>query len=167
MPLRVSALRTLGAFANVFAIESFMDELAAAAGADPVAFRLKHLADPRARAVIEAAARAANWQPGATGAGTRGRGLGFVYCDAQLRDELAVRATATSRPVVPGHTYPRAKQLSSKLARFPAFRQVAAEGQDTQGVAKRTVAQFVGDDSHAAVGLHARYRGNPVRPNPN
>src|SRR5258707_10384499 len=54
MPIRVSALRTLGAYANVFAIESFMDELAAAAGTDPVAFRLAHMQDPRARAVIEA-----------------------------------------------------------------------------------------------------------------
>ena len=48
-PIRVSALRTLGAYANVFAIESFMDELAAAAGADPVAFRLAH-SRTRARA---------------------------------------------------------------------------------------------------------------------
>ena len=48
MPIRMSALRTLGAYANVFAAESFMDELALAAGADPVAFRLAHLKDPRA-----------------------------------------------------------------------------------------------------------------------
>ena len=46
MPIRVSALRTLGAYANVFALESFMDELAAAAGADPVAFRLAHIEGP-------------------------------------------------------------------------------------------------------------------------
>ncbi len=78
MPLRVSALRSLGAYANVFAIESFMDELAAAAGADPVAFRLKHLADPRAKAVIEAAAKAANWKPGAASDGVRGRGIAFA-----------------------------------------------------------------------------------------
>jgi len=51
-PVRVSALRGLGAHMNVFAIESFMDELAVAAGADPVDFRLIHLQDPRARAVI-------------------------------------------------------------------------------------------------------------------
>ena len=50
MPIRVSALRTLGAYANVFAIESFMDEMAALAKADPVAFRLAHLKDPRAQA---------------------------------------------------------------------------------------------------------------------
>ena len=53
MPLRVSALRTLGAYSNVFAIESFLDELARAAKADPIAFRLAHLKDSRARAVIE------------------------------------------------------------------------------------------------------------------
>ena len=61
MPIRTSALRTLGAFANVFAIESFMDELAAERGEDPLAFRLRHLKDPRARAVLEAAARRAGW----------------------------------------------------------------------------------------------------------
>lgn len=61
MPLRTSALRSLGATANVFAIESMMDELALEAGEDPVVFRLRHLDDPRARAVIEAAAKRANW----------------------------------------------------------------------------------------------------------
>ncbi len=55
-PLRSSALRSLGAFANVFAIESFMDELALAAGDDPLSYRLKHLTDPRARDVLTTAA---------------------------------------------------------------------------------------------------------------
>ena len=77
-PLRASALRALGAHANVFAIESFMDELAQAAGADAVEFRLRHLRDPRARAVIEAVAKSSGWQPGATGDGVRGRGIGFA-----------------------------------------------------------------------------------------
>jgi CO/xanthine dehydrogenase Mo-binding subunit len=76
MPIRVSALRALGAYANVFAMESFMDELAAAAKADPVEFRLRHLTDPRARAVIEAAAKQAGWQPGQRGG--NGRGIGFA-----------------------------------------------------------------------------------------
>jgi len=78
MPLRVSALRTLGAYANVFAIESFMDELALMANTDPVAFRLAHLKDPRARAVIEAVAEKANWKPGEKSDGLRGRGIGFA-----------------------------------------------------------------------------------------
>lgn len=51
-PLRVSALRSLGAYANIFAVESFMDELAEKAGKDPFAFRLAHLDDERAKAVI-------------------------------------------------------------------------------------------------------------------
>ncbi len=61
-PLRVSALRSLGAYANIFAIESFMDELALAAGVDPLEFRLRHLRDQRARAVLLAAAEAVGWQ---------------------------------------------------------------------------------------------------------
>jgi CO/xanthine dehydrogenase Mo-binding subunit len=113
MPLRVSALRTLGAFANVFAIESFMDELAAAAGADPVAFRLKHLADARARAVIEAAARTAGWRAGATGDGARGRGIGFAryknasaYCAVVAEVEVAetIRLRRAIAAVDAGHT---------------------------------------------------------------
>jgi CO/xanthine dehydrogenase Mo-binding subunit len=76
-PLRTSALRTLGGYANVFAAESFIDELAAAAGADPVEFRLRHLKDPRARAVIEAAAQRAGWQAGAKGDGKTGRGFSY------------------------------------------------------------------------------------------
>ncbi len=77
MPLRTSALRSLGAFANVFALESFMDELAADQGADPVAFRLRYLKDPRGRAVIEAAARKADWN-GRRKAEGRGHGIGFA-----------------------------------------------------------------------------------------
>ena len=76
MPLRVSALRSLGAYANVFAIESFMDELAGTAGVDPVAFRLDHLSDPRARAVIEAAAERLH-PAGANCPEGRGRGIAF------------------------------------------------------------------------------------------
>ena len=78
MPIRVSALRTLGAYANVFATESFMDEMAALAKADPVAFRLAHLNDPRAKAVIEKVAAMANWRPGEAGSLARGRGIGFA-----------------------------------------------------------------------------------------
>ena len=77
-PLRASALRGLGSQANVFAIESFMDELALAAGVDTVEFRLRHLKDPRGRAVVEKVAAMANWKASARGDGTRGRGIGFA-----------------------------------------------------------------------------------------
>ena len=78
MPLRVSALRTLGAYSNVFAIKSFLDELARAAKADPIAFRLAHLKNSRARAVIKSVARNANWKDGEARDGRRGRGIGFA-----------------------------------------------------------------------------------------
>lgn len=77
-PLRVSSLRGLGSQANVFAIESFMDELAIAANVDPIEFRLRHLKDPRGRAVIEKVAAMAHWQPGQQLGGNKGRGIGFA-----------------------------------------------------------------------------------------
>jgi nicotinate dehydrogenase subunit B len=77
LPFRTSALRTLGGYANVFAAEAFMDELAEATGADPVEFRLRHLPDPRARRVIETVARMARWQAHAPRGMGRGRGIGF------------------------------------------------------------------------------------------
>lgn len=60
-PLRQGAYRCLAATANNFARESFMDELAAAAGADPLAFRLAHLENPRIRTVLEAVAKHFDW----------------------------------------------------------------------------------------------------------
>lgn len=83
-PLRVSALRGLGSPGNVFAIESFMDELAFVAGEDPVDFRLKHLDDERAKDVIRAVADLAGWQSGVRGKGEgTGQGIGF----AQYKNE--------------------------------------------------------------------------------
>jgi nicotinate dehydrogenase subunit B len=76
-PVRNGSFRTLGAHGNIFAIESFMDELADAAGIDPLAFRLAHLRDPRAQAVLQAAADKAGWAPGKKGDGRNGRGLAF------------------------------------------------------------------------------------------
>jgi CO/xanthine dehydrogenase Mo-binding subunit len=78
MPLRVSALRALGAYMNVFTIESFMDELALAAKADPVEFRLRHLDDPRARDVINMAAERFGWSQHAQKPSRRGYGFSFA-----------------------------------------------------------------------------------------
>jgi nicotinate dehydrogenase subunit B len=78
MPLRISAMRALGAYHNVFSIESFMDELADLAGADPVEFRLKHLDDQRGRDVIEKAALGFGWQKGQKPPPDRGFGFAFA-----------------------------------------------------------------------------------------
>ncbi|MDH2398443.1 molybdopterin-dependent oxidoreductase [Bradyrhizobium sp. SSUT18] len=87
MPVRTSALRTLGAQGNVFAIESLLDEIAALRNEDPIAFRLRHLRDERAKDVIRAAARRAQWKPQKQSG--IGHGVGFArykntgaYCAA-------------------------------------------------------------------------------------
>ena len=97
-PIRASALRGLGSPQNTFANESFMDELAAGSGVDPLEFRLRHLSDPRAKAVLEAAAKRAGWtnrpspQKANQGArATSGRGVAFVQYD---RTEAYVAAVA-------------------------------------------------------------------------
>jgi CO/xanthine dehydrogenase Mo-binding subunit len=95
MPIRVSAMRSLGAHMNVFAIESFIDELAGAAHADPVAFRIRHLDDPRALDVIRSTATQFDWQPRAARVektGTSPRGTGFAF--AQYKNLMAYLAIA-------------------------------------------------------------------------
>jgi CO/xanthine dehydrogenase Mo-binding subunit len=89
MPLRVSALRSLGAYMNVFSIESLMDELAAAAGADPVEYRLRYLEDPRAQDVIKMTAERFGWK---TDKLPKGRGRGFAY--ARYRNSSSYVAVA-------------------------------------------------------------------------
>ncbi|NMJ41664.1 xanthine dehydrogenase family protein molybdopterin-binding subunit [Roseomonas sp. JC162] len=76
MPLRCSALRGLGAPVNVLAIESVMEDLAAAAGEDPLDFRLRHLDDPRGRDVLALAAEMCGWRGRAK---REGFGLGLAY----------------------------------------------------------------------------------------
>jgi nicotinate dehydrogenase subunit B len=99
MPLRTSSLRSLGAFANVFAIESMLDELAAERSEDPLALRLRYLRDPRARAVLERAAARADWTGWRHREGA-GHGLGFArykhtgaYCAvvAEVEGEAEIR----------------------------------------------------------------------------
>lgn len=83
---RTSHLRTPGRMQNNFANEAFFDELAAAAGADPLQWRMKYLQDPRSLAVLEDVAKMAKWQtrpsPARTASGkdeiATGRGIAFV-----------------------------------------------------------------------------------------
>lgn len=88
-PLRTSALRSLGAYANIFALESFIDELAIKAGKDPVDFRLQHLKDERAREVINVLAKKLDWTNQKR---SRGMGMGFAF--AQYKNEAAYFAVA-------------------------------------------------------------------------
>ena len=82
--LRASHLRSPGRIENSFANESFMDELAYAAGADAAEFRLRHLQDARGKEVLQAALKAAQWQtrPSAqvksSARVVRGRGIAYV-----------------------------------------------------------------------------------------
>jgi CO/xanthine dehydrogenase Mo-binding subunit len=90
MPIRTSALRSLGAYMNVFSVESLMDELAAAAGSDPVEFRLRYLDDPRALDVIHLAAERFGWSKEKL---PQGRGRGFAY--ARYKNSATYVALAT------------------------------------------------------------------------
>lgn len=105
-PLRPSAMRGLGAPANLFATESFMDELAAVAHVDPIQFRLGHLQDPRGIAVIQRVAELSGWEPrpsprriarAGDSAMEVGRGIAF----AQYENQFAYIATIAEVEVHP------------------------------------------------------------------
>jgi len=85
-PLRTSPIRAPGKIANSFAVESFVDEIAALAGIDPVAFRLRHLGNPRGAEVLRRAAARMGWQarPSPRTAAPKapvatGRGIAYVH----------------------------------------------------------------------------------------
>ncbi|MCG7600215.1 molybdopterin-dependent oxidoreductase [Halomonas sp. McH1-25] len=117
-PLRPSALRTLGAMQNTFANESFIDELAFAAKADPVALRLRYLKDPRAIAVVKAATQRAGWKGRPMpqrylqidDKSVAGQGMAFAqyenqyaYVAAVAEVELSVRRGVRVRKVTVAH----------------------------------------------------------------
>lgn len=95
LPYRSSSLRSLGAYTNVYAIETLMDEIALELGIDPIVFRLAHLHDERAKSVIEAVDDfAGSWRREPRGQGI-GWGLGFArykntagYCAVMARVEV-------------------------------------------------------------------------------
>jgi nicotinate dehydrogenase subunit B len=146
-PLRISALRGLGSYANIFAIESFMDELAHAAGLDPVKFRLRNLRDERARAVIEAAMEKA-------GERTEGRGRGMAFAryknrqcyiavvvdltvnrkSGQIRLEKAVVAADAGQIVNPESMSSQLEGIFTQSASWTLKEQVTF---DSQGITSR------------------------------
>jgi CO/xanthine dehydrogenase Mo-binding subunit len=84
-PLRPAPIRSPGKPANCFAVESFTDELAAAAGADPLDFRLRGLKDPRGITVLKRVGEMLKWQgraspgPDTKAQVARGRGLAYIH----------------------------------------------------------------------------------------
>jgi nicotinate dehydrogenase subunit B len=95
MPIRVSALRSLGAHLNVFSIECMFDELAKAAAVDPLVLRLDHMHDDRARAVMREATERFGWANRRAGDGRRGYGMAFAryknigaYCAVVIEIEV-------------------------------------------------------------------------------
>jgi CO/xanthine dehydrogenase Mo-binding subunit len=91
-PVRTSALRTLGALPNVYALEAVMDELAARAGEEPLAYRLALLSDARARAVLTQVGEMCSWA--GRGAGGQGKGLGLAF--ARYKNTAAYCAAAVA-----------------------------------------------------------------------
>jgi nicotinate dehydrogenase subunit B len=96
---RTASLRSLGALANVFALEGFLDELAEAAGQDPVAYRLALLPDPRARAVVARAAAMAGWAARGPAGSGRGLGIGFARYKNRSGYAAVVASVAVDRDV--------------------------------------------------------------------
>jgi CO/xanthine dehydrogenase Mo-binding subunit len=105
MPVRVSSHRSLGAFANVFAIESFIDELAHASHLDPIDIRLKHLSDPRAQAVIRAASDRFGWA-----AWKREPNLGRGMAFARYKNLATYLALCLEVEVDPSTSRPRVRR---------------------------------------------------------
>ena len=103
MPLRTSAMRALGAYANVFAIESFVDEIARELGEDALAFRRRHLDDPRALAVLDAVVeRSEGWATRSAAPEGTGHGLAWArykntgaWCAVIARVQVAEQVRVT------------------------------------------------------------------------
>ncbi|MEI7447610.1 MAG: molybdopterin cofactor-binding domain-containing protein, partial [Burkholderiales bacterium] len=101
---RSAHLRSPGRIENSFANESFVDELAFAAGADPAEYRLRHLKDPRGRAVIEKVVQRAGWttrvgpsRAAASGDVVRGRGISYLRYNNAITYVAAVAEVAVNR----------------------------------------------------------------------
>ena len=153
LPLRVSALRTLGAYANVFAAESFMDELAHETASDPVAYRRRHLEDSRSIDVLDAAAGRFGWsvRPPAGNSDGIGRGIALAryrnaksYCavavevrvddDASIRLQRAVIAADAGEIV---HADGLAAQLEGGFVQAASWTLLEAVAWDRDGITSR------------------------------
>ena len=161
-PLRTSHLRDpLGPQLH-FASESFIDECAVAANADPVAFRLAHISDPRHRAVIEAAAKAAEWKAGPPGArrqaeGGKAVGRGFAY--APRGDTLVAMACEVEVDKASGRIWPRRFWVAHDCGLIvnPANLKTVIEGNVVHGASRALFEEVTFDPSNVTSLDWARY----------
>ena len=154
-PLRPSAMRGLGAPANLFATESFMDELAATAHVDPIQFRLAHLQDPRGIAVIQRVAELSGWEPRPSprrlahpgdSAVHVGRGIAF----AQYENQYAYVATIADVEVRPASGHVRVRRacvaFDCGLIVNPDGLRNQIEGATIQGISRSLLEAATYDD---------------------
>ncbi len=145
-PLRVSSFRSLGATANTFANESFMDELAVAANIDPLEFRLRHLSDPRAQQVLRSVAQRASW--GTALPNGEGRGIAF----AQYENEEAYVAAVAHVQVDTKSGQVRVKRIvvahDCGLIINPDGLRNQIEGNVIQSTSRALKEQVTWEDSH-------------------
>jgi len=162
-------LRSPQRLQNTFAHESFMDELAARAKADPVEFRLRHLSSPRMLGVVKAAAQAANWdarpspRPHANQAGVaRGRGIscvayegenGFAAMVAEVEVELATGKISVKRLVISNDSGP----ISN-----PDGLRNQMEGGALQGMSRALLEEVTWDDHNVTSVDWRTYRTLPL-----
>ena len=172
MPLRASALRSLGAYANVFAIESFIDEVAARAGVDPVAFRLRYLDDPRARAVHRGARAQTPAGAGGKSARAAGHGIGFAryksggaYCAvvAEVEAEAEIRVHRLVIAVDVGSRHQSRRRGESDRGRRDPGDELDAQGSGALRSRAGDQRQLAGVPDPALLGERRRSRSRSCR----
>ncbi len=152
-PFFTGPLRSPLRIQNTFANECFMDELAARAGADPVAFRLRHLQEPRLIGVLQAAARAAKWEPGSTrrrSAGSIARGRGVACVAYEGENGYAALVADVEVDVVSGVVHPRRFVLAIDCGPIsnPDGLRNQVEGGILQGMSRSLVEEITWDERH-------------------
>ncbi len=156
-PLRQGSYRCLAAAANNFARESFIDELAAKAAADPLEFRLTNLTNPRLRAVLEAAAERFKWKE-RWRQKKQGRGVGLA-CGTEKNSVVAacveVELGAAGEP-------PRLVEICEVFECGPVMNPVGlrsqVEGCILMGLGAATWEEMVFENGRVTSNAFSRYR---------
>lgn len=154
-PLREGSYRGIAATANNFARECFIDELAAAAGSDPLTFRLANLSNPRLRGVLERAAEAFHWKSRAARP-TPGRGIGLA-CGVEKGSYVAACAEVSvhaGRPVI--HQFTMAYECGA--IQNPLNLRAQVEGSVIQGLGAALMEEIVFENGALLNGSFAQYR---------